>query len=87
MARIYELRQKEVINTRTGQRLGFISDIDIDVKTGKIVKIIVPGPGKIFGIFGREQEYQIQWCDIKKIGGDIVLIDVDENDILNDIGQ
>lgn len=84
MARIHEIRQKEVINTRDGCRLGFISDIEIDVKSGKVTKIIVPGPGKVLGVFGREQEYQIEWGDIKKIGDDIVLIDTELDDILVD---
>lgn len=84
MARIYEMRQKEVINTKNGCRLGFVSDIDFDIKSGKIIKIIVPGPGKILGVFGREQEYQIKWDDIKRIGDDIVIIEAEADDILVD---
>lgn len=84
MARIHDIRQKEVINTKTGNRLGFVADVDVDVKTGKIKKIIVPGPGKVLGVFGREQEYQIEWDKIKKIGEDIVLVDADDDDILVD---
>lgn len=84
MARIYEMRQKEVINTKNGCRLGFVSDIDFDIKSGKITKIIVPGPGKILGVFGREQEYQIKWDDIKRIGDDIVIIEAEADDILVD---
>lgn len=85
MARIYELKQKEVINVKDGSRLGFVSDVDIDIKNGKISKIIIAGPGKVLGVFGREQEYQIKWGDIKKIGDDIIIIDVEEDDILSDI--
>lgn len=79
------MKQKEVINVCDGARLGLVSDLEIDVKTGKIKKIIVPCQGKIFGIFGREQEYQIKWEDIKRIGDDIILVDVDIDDILEDV--
>lgn len=82
MARIYDMKQKEVVNLSDGSRFGFISDIDIDPKTGKVKKIIVPGPGKVLGMFGREQEYQISWEEIRKIGDDIILIEVDTEDIL-----
>lgn len=82
MARIYDMKQKEVVNLTDGARFGFISDIDIDPKTGKVKKIIVPGPGKVLGMFGREQEYQISWDEIRKIGDDIILIEVDTEDIL-----
>lgn len=87
MVRIYEMRQKEVINTRDGCRLGYICDIEVDTENGKIEKIIVPGPGKIFGIFGREQEYQIPWDAIKQIGDDLILVDVETEKILSDSGE
>lgn len=75
--RIFDMRQKEVINIKDGCRFGFVADVEIDPKEGTIVKIIIPGPGKILGMFGREEEYRIPWCKIKQIGEDIILVDVD----------
>jgi sporulation protein, YlmC/YmxH family len=75
------MRQKEIINISDGKRFGFIADIDIDEKSGKIKKIIVPGSGKILGVFGRETEYCIPWANIKQIGDDIILVDVDTEKI------
>ncbi len=77
MARIYEMRQKEVINIKDGTRFGFISDIEIDIKEGCVKKIIVPGPPRILGLFGREEEYRIPWDCIKQFGDDIILVEVD----------
>lgn len=77
MVRIYDMKQKEVINTGDGTRLGYICDIEIDLEDGKLLKIIVPGPGKMLGLFGKEMEYQIPWESITKIGEDIILVDVD----------
>ena len=75
MARMYDLRQKEVINTSDGTRFGFVSDLEIDIEQGRTLAIIVPGPGRVLGVFGRDQEYRIPWDMINKIGDDIILVD------------
>ena len=82
MARMYDLRQKEVINTSDGARYGFVSDMEIDTEEGKILSLIVPGPGRVLGVFGRDQEYRIAWSSIIKIGEDIVLVECDSNTAL-----
>lgn len=83
MCRIEELQEKEVINIRDGIRLGFVSDIQIDTKNGCVVSIIVANSCKVFGIFGKEEEYIIPWCNIKKIGDDIILVDIDTEKALS----
>ena len=40
--RISELKQKEVINVKDCKRLGFVGDVDFDMKTGCMLAIIVP---------------------------------------------
>lgn len=74
---MWELRQKEVINICDGQRLGFVCDLEFDLKTGCIHSIIVPGPCKVFGFIGRESEYVIDLCDIERVGGDVILVDIE----------
>ncbi len=75
--RFCELRQKEVINVRDCQRLGFVADIEFDPACGKICQLIIPGPGKLCGLFGRESECVIGWNCVRQIGTDIILVDVD----------
>lgn len=75
--RMCELKDKEVINCRDGERLGYICDIEIDIHTGIVVRLIVPGPCKIWGILGRDQEYVIDYTCIKQIGADVILVDID----------
>jgi YlmC/YmxH family sporulation protein len=82
LVRIYDMKQKEVISTIDGCRLGYICDIEIDLNEGRIKKIIVPGPGKLLGFFGKDMEYQIPWSKIRKIGEDIILVDVTGDDVL-----
>lgn len=69
-----DLRQKEVINECDCKRLGFVADLEFDICTGCIEAIIVPGPCKVFGVFGRDTEYVIPFNCIKQIGPDIILV-------------
>lgn len=71
-----ELRCKEVICLSDGRRLGFICDLELEVPEGCVKSIIVPGPCRFLGLFGRKDDFVIPWCAIKRIGPDIVLVDV-----------
>ena len=73
--RIRDLRCKEVINICDGCRLGFVSDVDVKVPEGQVVAIVVNGPCRFFGLFGRGEEFYIPWEGIQRIGDDIILID------------
>ena len=66
--RICELKQREVINVKDCKRLGFVGDVDFDISTGKMLAIIVPGPGCVWGFLGREKEPYIPFCDICQMG-------------------
>lgn len=74
--RIAELRCKEVVNICDGERLGFVYDAAVNTVTGQVAAIIVPGPCRYFGFFGREDDYVIPWECIRRIGDDIILIEV-----------
>ncbi len=75
-----DLTCKEVICISDGRRLGFISDVRIEMPTGKIMAIIVPGKGRLFGLGGCRDDYVIPWGCIKRIGPDIVLVDIRPED-------
>lgn len=75
--RFWELKEKEVINCKDGKRLGFVADLDIDLMTGKVCKLIVPGAGKFCGCIGKGTEYIIFWNQIIRIGEDIILVDLE----------
>lgn len=80
--RICELRDKEVINICSGRRLGCVVDVEINICTGEVEAIVVPGPGKICGFFGTDCEYVIPFRCIKKIGPDIILVEIQEEKFL-----
>ena len=77
MIRASDLSMREVINTSDGRRLGNIVDVELDLSTGKIVAVIVPGQSKAFGLFGYGDDYVIPWDSIKKIGEDVILVEPD----------
>jgi YlmC/YmxH family sporulation protein len=78
--RMSELHCKEVICISNGQRLGFVSDVEIRCPEGEVCAILVPGPCRIMGVLGRNDDYIIPWSCIKKIGPDIILVDAKPED-------
>lgn len=73
-----ELREREVVNILDGRRLGLASDLEIEAETGRIKAIVVPGPGKFLWVFGKSDDFVIPWNMIKKIGVDVILVEVPE---------
>ncbi len=78
MIRASDLSVREVINTSDGRRLGNIVDVELELTTGKITAVIIPGHSKIFGLFGYGDDYIIPWNSIKKIGEDVILVELTE---------
>ncbi len=71
---ITELRNKEVINSKNGCRLGQVCDVEIDTCSGCIVSLIIWGRNRGLGIFGRDEDIKICWQDIDIIGDDTILV-------------
>lgn len=73
-----EICEKEVINVCDGRRLGFVCNCEVNVETGRIITLIVPGHSRFFGLWRSDKEYCIPWRNIVKIGEDVILVDVPE---------
>ena len=73
--RFTDLRCKEVINICDGCRLGYVGDVECQLPEGQMTALIVPGPFRFFGLFGRGEEYYIPWDCIRQVGDDIILVD------------
>ncbi|WP_027398107.1 PRC-barrel domain-containing protein [Anaerovorax odorimutans] len=78
MVSTQDIKNKEVINIYDGKSLGFVYDIEVNLESGTIEGIIVPAQrNSFFNIFGRDQNDSfIKWKDIKRIGDDVILVDV-----------
>ena len=73
----HDLRNKEVVNIKDGCILGCVDDIELDTCKAQICSIIIFGRLKCFGLFGREDDMIIRWCDIDIIGQDAILVNYD----------
>ena len=66
-----ELRQKEVINTADGRKLGKICDMVFCYPENKILGFVVPG-SRSFG--SKKTDFFIDLKNIVEIGDDVVLV-------------
>lgn len=69
------LRRREVINICDGCRLGCVGDVEVQIPEGTVRALIVFGPCRFFGLFGRGEDYYIPWECVQKFGDDIILVD------------
>ena len=76
VTRVTDLHCKEVICISDGRRLGFICDVEVEIPSGNVLAIVVPGPGRLLGVIGPRDDYIISWNCIKRIGEDIILVDL-----------
>ena len=78
--RVTDLSCKEVVCIRDGARLGFVSDVEVEVPEGHVCAIVVPGKCRFFGFLGRAEDFVIPWNAIRREGDDIILVDCSPGD-------
>lgn len=76
--KISDFQTKDVINIVDGKKLGQISDLELDLRQGRIEAIVVPTATRFFGMFGGGNDVVIPWRSIVKIGADVVLVRLEE---------
>lgn len=74
MLTLSALQRKEVVMMHTGEKLGYIDDLEIDEQDGVITSIIVINRHMKGSFFNKVQEIVIDWNQIVTIGADIILI-------------
>lgn len=77
--KISDFQTKDVINIVDGKKLGQISDLELDLRQGRIESIVVPNHSRFFGLFGGGTDVIIPWRSIVKIGLDVVLVKLDDS--------
>ena len=70
--RLSELQSKDVVDIKDGKRIGNIVDAVVD-GNGILISLIVQ---KSKFIFYMKDEFDIKWKQIKKIGEDVILVDM-----------
>lgn len=74
MLKISDFQMKDVVNVSNGKKLGNIADLEINVTTGMIDAVVIPGSGRMMGFLKRENDLVIPWRNIVKIGSDVILV-------------
>ncbi|AQR79702.1 YlmC/YmxH family sporulation protein [Paenibacillus larvae] len=77
--KISDFQTKDVINIVDGKKLGQVSDLELDLRQGRIDSLVVPSQGRFLGLFGSNAEVVIPWKNIVKIGADVVLVKLEES--------
>lgn len=75
--RLSELSGKEIVDVKRAERLGVLgqTDLEINEQTGQINALIIPSL-KWFGFRKQGNEVRVPWQHIKKIGADMIIIDI-----------
>lgn len=70
-----DLREKDVVNICTGQRLGCVCELELDTECGRVVSLIVSGTSFASSVLGKGRVC-IPWDKIRRIGRDTILVDM-----------
>ena len=71
-----ELKCREGINVCTGERYGNVCDLVFDPCAGEIQAIVVPGGTRFFGLLKGREGMPIPFSKIKKLGEDVILVEL-----------
>jgi len=71
--RLSDIQSKDIVDVSTGERIGNVTDCEINTTNGMITKIMIYSK-KGLGLFKKEEEEYITWNEIKKIGADVILV-------------
>ena len=82
-----DLRQKDVINVCDGRRLGKPMDIVLN-EAACAEALVVPAGGGLLNMIKQEREgCLIPWRRILRIGDDVILVDIGEENYTNREGN
>ena len=67
-----DLQSKDIVSIKDGKKIGNIVDVKID-NNGYMISLIIQR--NKFTLFRSNDEEEIEWKQIKKIGEDVILVD------------
>lgn len=73
--RLSDLQRKDIININNGKNVGRIIDAEIEESSGIIKKIVIEKSRYLRSVFRDDKDIIINYSQIKKIGGDVILVD------------
>lgn len=79
MTSYMELLEKDIINMKNGEIIGTFDDVEIDIENGKITAFYIEEGSRFMGILGKSKSRRIRWEDIIRIGIDVIIVNVDDD--------
>ena len=76
-----EMRSKEVVNMCDGKKLGHIIDLSITL-SGQVLGLILPNDKNIFRTANSSNCLFVPWCNICRMGDDIILVNIEQNGLV-----
>ena len=74
--KLSELQRKDIVSIRDGKKIGKIIDVEFDTKSGYMVHFVIEKAHFVRNIFSTTDEIVIKFSQIKKLGEDVILIDI-----------
>ena len=57
-----------------GSRYGWVGDVEVDLESGQVRALVVPGRLRLFGLLGREEDRVFPWEAVRRFGADTILV-------------
>ena len=76
MMRLSDLQSKNLVNINDGKNIGNLIDAIVNEEDGSIKSLIIEAKGSMFSFLNKDSEVEIFWSDIKKIGEDVILVNI-----------
>lgn len=70
-----DLQSKDIINIKDGKKVGNIMDVILD-SNGNLEALVVQKGKFLSSFLPGKDEFRVKWSQIKKIGEDVILVDV-----------
>ena len=74
--KLSELQRKDIINIRDGKKVGKIIDVEFDINSGYMIHFVIEKAHYFRNLFTINEELTIKFTQIKKLGEDVILIDI-----------
>jgi YlmC/YmxH family sporulation protein len=74
--KLSELQRKDIVNIKDGKKIGRIIDVIFDPTNGYMIRFVIESSHFVKNLFSNNEEITIKFTQIKKMGEDVILIDI-----------
>lgn len=72
--KLSEIESKDVVNVINGSKLGKVIDLEVNIESGKIEKLIVANQLRFSSFFNSNNNVVILFEDIIKVGKEVIIV-------------